>query len=91
MPLVLCLGIFFASFGSAYYHLAPDNGTLFWDRLPMTFMFMPLFAILIYDFIGRKVGEISFYILTILGIISVTYWDYTESIGQGDLRIYVFV
>ena len=91
MPLVLSLGIFSASFGSAYYHLAPDNTTLFWDRLPMTFMFMPLFALLIYDFMGKKIGERLFYVLIVLGVISVWYWRYTESNGQGDLRLYVFV
>ena len=25
--------------GSSYYHLAPDNERLFWDRLPMTIAF----------------------------------------------------
>jgi len=91
LPLVLCLGIFTACFGSAYYHWAPDNKTLVWDRLPMTLMFMPIFALLIYDFIGKKEGQISFFILVPLGVFSVFYWQYTESIGQGDLRFYVFV
>lgn len=91
LPFVLCLGIFSASFGSAYYHWAPDNQTLVWDRLPMTLMFMPLFSLLIYDFIGKKEGTIAYYITIPLGIFSVLYWQYTESIGQGDLRFYVFV
>lgn len=91
IPLVLCLGIFLACFGSAYYHWAPDNNTLVWDRLPMTLMFMPIFSLLIYDFIGKKEGQIAFYILVPLGIFSIFYWQYTESIGQGDLRCYVFV
>ena len=26
--------------GSSYYHWHPDNHTLFWDRLPMTLVFM---------------------------------------------------
>ncbi|MFK7776234.1 MAG: alkaline phytoceramidase [Saprospiraceae bacterium] len=91
LPLVLCLGIFIACFGSAYYHWAPDNYTLVWDRLPMTLMFMPIFSLLIYDFIGKKEGRIAFYILVPLGIFSVFYWRYTEMIGQGDLRFYIFV
>src|ERR1700720_3168173 len=36
----LFLGILLTGFGSSYYHLAPDDGTLFWDRLPMTIGFM---------------------------------------------------
>lgn len=91
LPYVLCFGIFLASFGSAYYHWAPDNQTLVWDRLPMTLMFMPLFSLLIYDFIGRKEGRIAYYVTIPLGIFSVLYWQYTESIGQGDLRLYAFV
>lgn len=91
LPLVLCLGIFIACFGSAYYHWAPDNNTLVWDRLPMTFIFMPIFSLLIYDFIGKKEGQIAFYILVPLGVFSVFYWQYTESIGAGDLRFYIFV
>ena len=57
IPILLSIGIFTACFGSAYYHWAPDNHTLVWDRLPMTFMFIPLFTLLIYDFVGRKTGE----------------------------------
>ena len=31
-------------FGSAYYHLAPNDTRLVWDRLPMTLVFMALLA-----------------------------------------------
>ena len=91
IPIVLCIGIFAACFGSAYYHWNPTNSTLVWDRLPMTLMFMPLFSLLIYDFIGVRIGQIAFFILVPLGIFSIFYWQYTESIGQGDLRFYAFV
>ena len=56
----------------------------------MTLMFMPMFSLLIYNFIGRKEGQIAFYVL-IPGVFSDFYCQYTESIGQGDLRFYVFV
>ena len=91
IPLVLCAGMFLACFGSMYYHWAPDNHTLVWDRLPMTFMFMPVLALIVYDFLGVKAGQWAFTILVPLGALSVFYWDYTESIGQGDLRLYAFV
>lgn len=91
IPLVLCLGIFTACFGSAYYHWAPDNNTLAWDRLPMTLMFMPIFSLLIYDFVDEKIGQILFFLLVPLGVFSILYWQYTEALGQGDLRFYVFV
>ena len=34
--LVLFAGLFLTGLGSGYYHLAPDNRRLLWDRLPMT-------------------------------------------------------
>lgn len=91
LPILLSLGIFGASFGSAYYHWAPDNFTLVWDRLPMTFMFMPILVLLAYDFMGEKIGTYSFYILIPLGVFSVFYWHFTEMAGKGDLRPYALV
>ena len=35
-------GVALTALGSGYYHLAPDNGRLVWDRLPMTIGFMGL-------------------------------------------------
>ena len=39
---VFFLGVLLTALGSGYYHLAPDNESLFWDRLPMTIAFMGL-------------------------------------------------
>src|SRR5262249_40741620 len=35
-------GMLLTAVGSAWYHLAPDNARLFWDRLPMTIAFTAL-------------------------------------------------
>ena len=91
IPMVLAFGVFITSFGSAYYHYAPDNQTLVWDRAPMTLMFMPVFSLLIYDFINPRVGLWAFLISVPLGLLSIAYWQHTEAIGQGDLRLYAFV
>ncbi|MEM7106398.1 MAG: ceramidase domain-containing protein [Bacteroidota bacterium] len=91
IPVVLFFGIFIVSFGSGYYHWKPTNATLVWDRLPMTLMFMPLFALIIYDFISKDAGKWAFLISVPLGLFSIWYWNYTESIGAGDLRIYAMV
>jgi|SRR5579859_4772400 len=32
-------GLLLTAFGSSYYHLAPDNELLVWDRLPITITF----------------------------------------------------
>jgi hypothetical protein len=91
LPFILSLGIFATSIGSAYYHYAPDNHTLVWDRLPMTLMFMALFAMVVYDFCSVKQGHFALVLATLTGVFSVWYWQYTESIGQGDLRLYALV
>ncbi|MBI1275554.1 hypothetical protein GC177_06245 [bacterium] len=88
--------IFFAGtalvgFGSSYYHLTPGNATLVWDRLPMTIAFMALFSYLIMERIDATAGIRFFPSLILLGIGSVWYWDYTESLGRGDVRPYAFI
>lgn len=91
IPLVLSGGIFITCFGSAYYHWAPSNATLFWDRFPMTLMFMSLFALLMYDYLGRRAGTYAFWLAVPLGMASVLYWHFTEAAGAGDLRPYALV
>ena len=53
---VLFLGILLTGFGSSYYHLDPNDHTLFWDRLPMSISFMAILAMAVeerLDFEGR--------------------------------------
>lgn len=42
--LVMFLGVALTGFGSAYYHLAPSDPTLVWDRLPIALAFAGLVA-----------------------------------------------
>jgi len=89
--IVLFAGISITAFGSGWFHLSPDNDTLFWDRLPMTIAFMSLFAIIIGEHISASLGSALLWPLLLIGIVSVVYWDYTESSGAGDLRLYGIV
>ncbi len=91
LPMLLSVGIFMIGIGSAYYHYAPDNATLVWDRLPMTVGFMAFFALLMHDFCGEKVGKWSFWLALSFGFCSIWYWQWSENIGQGDLRPYALV
>ena len=79
------------SLGSGYYHLAPDNSTLVWDRLPITVVFMSFFTILVSEFISVRVGKALLFPLVVAGIASVVYWHLSESWGEGDLRYYALV
>ncbi len=88
---LFCIGVFFVCFGSGYYHYAPNNETLFWDRLPMTIAFMSLFSIIIGEFVSIKVAKLLALPLLVFGIFSVYYWLITERSGEGDLRYYAIV
>jgi hypothetical protein len=85
------LGTVLISFGSSYYHLKPNNFSLIWDRLPITIAFMSLFASIIAERIHFQAGIYLFPILLVMGIGSVTFWQYTEQQGIGDLRPYLLV
>ncbi len=90
--LVFFLGIALLSLGSAYYHLAPSNDRLFWDRLPMSVAFMAITAAVVADRIDAKAGNGWLMLLLIAaGIASLLYWDWTETLGRGDLRPYAMV
>jgi hypothetical protein len=85
------LGLLLTAFGSAYYHLAPDNARLVWDRLPMTIVFMALVASLIQERVAVRLGLWLLPALTAVGIGSVLQWRWSEQQGAGDLRFYAAV
>ncbi|MGI9272022.1 MAG: ceramidase domain-containing protein [Woeseiaceae bacterium] len=88
---VFFVGIFLTAFGSAYYHLAPGNETLVWDRLPMTIGFAGLVAIIVGEFVSARIARLLLVPLLLVGFASVEYWAWTEARGAGDLRPYALV
>lgn len=84
-------GVALTSVGSSYYHLAPSNDRLFWDRLPMTLGFMSIFAAVIGERINVKLGLRLLGPFLFTGLASVLYWRMTEASGAGDLRLYAVV
>jgi hypothetical protein len=86
--LAFFIGVALIGPGSAYYHLAPDNATLVWDRLPMTIAFMAFFSIVVAEYISVPAGLNLLWPLVFAGIASVFYWHVTEVQGHGDLRPY---
>ncbi|WP_347888118.1 ceramidase domain-containing protein [Nitrosomonas europaea] len=89
--IVLSTGIGLIGFGSAYYHYAPSNETLLWDRLPMTIAFMALFSMLLGERVIIAHKTISLWFLIGCGIAAACYWSWTESNGREDLRPYAVV
>lgn len=88
---VFFAGIVLTAFGSGYYHLAPGNETLVWDRLPMTIGFAGLFAIVTGEFVSVQFARRLLIPLLVVGVSSVAYWALTEARGVGDLRPYAVV
>lgn len=83
---VLFLGILLTGFDSAYYHLDPNDRTLFWDRLPMAISFMAILAIAIEERVDEKAGAVLLWPLIAVGVLSLLLWRWT-----GDLRLYGWV
>lgn len=89
--LVFFCGVFLVGLGSAYYHLAPDNSTLLWDRLPMAVCFMSFLTIVLGEFVDESLSKKLFIPLLLIGMTSVIYWYWSEVAGNGDLRAYLLV
>lgn len=85
---VFFLGMVLTTFGSSYYHLAPDNERLFWDRLPMTIAFMSLIAAQIVERINIRLGLALLAPMLFVGAASVVYWRSTERAGDGNVIPY---
>jgi hypothetical protein len=85
------LGLLLTAFGSAYYHLAPSNGRLVWDRLPMTIVFGSLVAVVIMERINLEAGLKVLPFLVAIAAGSVLQWYRDELHGHGDLRAYAAV
>jgi hypothetical protein len=84
-------GVTLMAFGSAYYHLNPNDSTLVWDRIPMAIGFMALVAGVIAERISVDAAARLLFPLLVLGAGSVLYWSATQASGHGDLRPYVLV
>jgi hypothetical protein len=89
--LVFFTGVLLTGFGSAYYHLAPSNAALVWDRLPMTLAFMAFFSMIVGEYLSPGLGRALLWPLLVVGILSIVYWHITERAGRGDLRPYALV
>jgi len=89
--LIVVAGLVMTAFGSAYYHLQPDNASLLWDRLPMVIVFMSLVAAVVAERISLRAGLWLLPILLVVGVGSVLHWYLSELRGVGDLRFYAGV
>jgi len=85
------LGMLLTAAGSGWYHLAPDNESLFWDRLPMTIAFMGLVSSQVVDRISVRAGLALLGPMLLVGLASVVYWIATERMGAGNVLPYALL
>lgn len=86
-------GLFFlaltaTSFGSAWYHLAPDDVRLLWDRLPINVCFAALLSAVIAERIGMRAGLVLLPLLLATGAGMTGYWLWSETRGIGNVLSY---
>lgn len=84
-------GLLLTGIGSAYYHWAPGNPRLAWDRLPLAITIMGLLDAVVAERVGVRAALRLLGPLVTVATLSVVYWAWTEERGAGDLRPYALV
>jgi hypothetical protein len=77
--------------GSSFYHLAPDNDRLIWDRLPIALACAGLLAAVCAEMQPKVNGRRWAAMLAVAATASVVWWYVTERSGHGDLRPYLLL
>lgn len=85
------LSLILTTLGSAFYHLAPDNGLLIWDRLPIALACGGLLAGVRADWVPNVNAARTAALLATVAMASVLWWYVTQTNGQGDLRPYLLL
>jgi hypothetical protein len=57
----------------------------------MTIVFMSFLSATLGELVSRRLGMRILVPLVLLGVGSVVWWHYTETLGHGDLRLYFWV
>lgn len=84
-------GLLLTAFGSAFYHLAPDNARLVWDRLPIALACAGLLAGVRAECRAKPDSRAATLGLALFAVASVAWWAATEQRGAGDLRPYLLL
>ncbi|KFK25448.1 hypothetical protein AALP_AA8G116500 [Arabis alpina] len=66
-------GIASFAFGSAYYHLKPDDNRLVLDTLPILIAYSSLFSSFLVERVGEKVGLSCLVLLLFVSFLSIAY------------------
>jgi len=88
---VFFVSLLLTAIGSSFYHWAPDNDRLVWDRLPIALACAGLLAAVRAES-KPYTNEIAWAAgLAVAAVASVFWWQVTEAAGEGDLRPYLLL
>ncbi|KAI4337141.1 hypothetical protein L6164_015590 [Bauhinia variegata] len=61
------------AFGSAYYHLKPDDNRVLWDTLPIMVAYSALLSSLLIERMGQRTGLCCMFLLLLAALLFVAY------------------
>lgn len=82
--LVFAVALALTAAGSSWYHLAPDDARLVWDRLPIALACAALLAASLRDVYPKE--RLALPLLLAFAVLGVAWWSFT-----GDLRPYLLI
>lgn len=88
---IFVIALMLTAFGSGYYHLAPENARLVWDRLPIALACGSLLAAAYIRTHDTSLTLTLPLVLSAAGVATVFWWSLTEARGVGDLRPYILL
>ncbi|MFZ2653249.1 MAG: hypothetical protein WA210_24475 [Burkholderiaceae bacterium] len=89
---LFCVALLGTSAGSAFYHWAPNNAALVFDRIPIAWACVALTGALLAEHVHSRWAAASVLAAAVaIATGAVAYWWFTEQGGLGDLRPYLFV
>lgn len=88
---VFLVALLLTCVGSTYYHLAPDDWRLVWDRLPIALACAGLLAGVRAQLILGVNVKFEVIGLAAFAVASVAWWYVGQQSGTGDLRLYLML
>ncbi|KAH9761637.1 Alkaline phytoceramidase (APHC) [Citrus sinensis] len=77
-------GITGVAFGSAYYHLKPDDDRVMWDTLPMMIAYASLFSSLLAERVDAKIG-----LSCLIALVSVSFLSMIYARAERPLQVWM--
>jgi len=80
MLLLFFYGLIVTSVCSSFYHLSPDNASVFLDRLGMTVAFAGILALAVTVCVSDRAGKMISYLVLFLGPVCLWVWQQTDNL-----------